>query len=145
MRWLLMKKRDDCIFCKIVAGEIPSTKIYEDDTALAFMDIMPLNKGHLLVIPKEHYDNILEVDPETYGKLYTVIRRMAGAVKEALNPDGMNVLQLNGKAANQVVPHVHLHLVPRWEGDGLTVSAWEPVPGNMEEIAGVAEEIKAKL
>ncbi len=140
-----MKRRDDCIFCKIVAGEIPCTRVYEDDRVLAFMDICPLNKGHLLVIPKEHFEHIGEIDPELYGYLYAVICRLAQATREALQPPGMNVMQLNGKAGNQVVPHVHVHLVPRWEGDGLAICAWEPVAGNKDEIAAHAANIKSKL
>ncbi len=91
------------------------------------MDINPLNKGHLLVVPKDHFNNIQDIDPELYGKLFSILCKIAKAVQAGLNPDGMNVLQLNGRAANQVVPHVHIHLVPRWTGDGLTISDWEPV------------------
>lgn len=140
-----MRTRQDCIFCKIVAGEIPCIKVFEDESALAFMDISPLNKGHLLVIPKEHFETILDVDPPLYGHLASVICRLAKAVNAGLAPEGMNLMQLNGKAGNQVVPHVHLHLVPRWTGDGLTITAWEPVPGDMGHIAAIAEIIKDKL
>jgi histidine triad (HIT) family protein len=140
-----VKTRSDCIFCKIVAGRIPCTKVFEDETALAFMDICPLNKGHLLVIPKEHFDNILEMEPGLYGHLASVLCNLAGAVHTGLHPAGMNVMQLNGKAGNQVVPHVHLHLVPRWENDGLTICAWEPVPGDKNDIEAAAEIIKANL
>lgn len=140
-----MKTDEDCIFCKIVAGRIPCTRVYEDEKALAFMDISPLNKGHLLVIPKEHFGNIMDIDPDLYGRLSGIVCRLSKAVKDALNPDGINVLQLNGEAANQVVPHLHMHLVPRWHGDGLTISAWTPIAGNMEEIAGIADAIKQKL
>ena len=138
-------KKDDCIFCKIAAGEIPCSKVFEDDDALAFMDIAPLTKGHVLVIPKNHFGNILEIDEETYGRLFSVICRIAKAVGAGINPDGMNVLQLNGKAANQVVPHLHIHIVPRWTGDGLSISAWEPVTGDMKDISASAEIIKSKL
>ncbi len=140
-----MKTSEDCIFCKIVAGQIPCARIYEDETVLAFMDIMPLNRGHLLVIPKEHLENIVDAAPQLYGHLASVICKISKAVDAAVKPDGMNVLQLNGKAANQVVPHLHMHIVPRWEGDGLTISAWEPVMGNSEEISATAELIKRKL
>jgi histidine triad (HIT) family protein len=140
-----MSRRDDCIFCKIVAGDIPCIKLYEDDEALVFMDIMPLNKGHLLVIPKEHYNNILEIEPGVYGRLCALVCRLSKAVESALGPDGMNVQQLNGAAANQVVPHLHIHLVPRWEGDGLTISQWDPVPGDNNEITATAEAIKSEL
>jgi histidine triad (HIT) family protein len=140
-----MTTASDCIFCKIVAGHIPCTKVFEDESALAFMDICPLNKGHLLVIPKAHYENILEMDPELYGHLASLICKLAKAVNMSIAPQGMNVMQLNGKAGNQVVPHVHLHLVPRWEGDALTVCAWEPVAGDKDAIAAAANMIRAKL
>lgn len=140
-----MNTRKDCIFCKIVAGEIPCTKVFEDESALAFMDISPLNRGHLLVIPKEHFETILDIDPQLYGHLASLICKLAKVVNAGLSPDGMNLMQLNGKAGNQVVPHVHLHLVPRWTGDGLTISAWEPIPGDMGQIADTAEMIKGKL
>jgi histidine triad (HIT) family protein len=140
-----MKTMKDCIFCRIIAGEIPCTKVFEDDVTLSFMDISPLNKGHILIVPKEHYNTIVEADPELYGHLCGVVCRISKAVQAALNPDGINILQLNGKAANQVVPHLHIHIVPRWHGDGLTISAWEPVPGKMDEITRNAEMVKSKL
>lgn len=140
-----MKSRDDCIFCKIVSGSVPATRIFEDDRAIAFMDISPLNKGHLLVLPKEHFENIFDIDADLYGHLMSIICRLAKAVKAAVKPEGMNVLQLNGKAGNQVVPHLHIHIVPRWSGDGLTLSAWEPIMGDMVEIAATGEAIKSKL
>jgi histidine triad (HIT) family protein len=137
-----MKRDKDCIFCKIADELIPAHKVYEDDRALAFMDICPINKGHLLVIPKEHFRTVLDIEPELYGHLSSVIARLSRAVNAALSPDGLNVLQLNGAAANQVVPHVHVHLVPRWGGDGVTVSAWDPQPGDMNSIAQVADMIR---
>lgn len=140
-----MKKAEDCIFCKIVAGEIPCIKVFEDDRVLAFMDIMPLSKGHILVIPKDHYHNIVEIGPEFYAHIAKITCTISQAVQAALSPDGMNVQQLNGKAANQVVPHLHMHLVPRWQGDGITISEWDPIPGDMAEISETAELIKAKL
>ncbi len=135
----------DCIFCKIVAGEIPSVKVYEDDSVLAFMDINPLNNGHLLIIPKAHAATIHEISEADFLAVMSATHRLAAAVREALNPDGINLLQLNGKAANQVVPHLHVHIVPRWSGDGLTVSQWNLVSGDMERIKGVAEQIQKAL
>lgn len=140
-----MTNSEDCIFCKIVSGQIPGTKVYEDDKVLAFMDIAPLNRGHFLVVPKEHVETITEIDPQLYGHLASVICRLAKATQTAVKPDGMNVMQLNGKAGNQVVPHVHMHLVPRWKNDGLTICAWEPVIGDKVEISAVAEKIKESL
>jgi histidine triad (HIT) family protein len=128
-----------------VAGEIPCKKIIEDETILAFMDISPLNTGHLLVIPREHFEDILEIQPELYGRLFSMAANIAKAVYEVVAPEGMNVMQLNGKAGNQVVPHLHIHLVPRWTGYGLTICAWEPVMGDMEKISALAEQIKSKF
>jgi histidine triad (HIT) family protein len=140
-----MSLNENCIFCKIIAGQIPSIKIYEDQICLAFMDISPLNEGHLLVVPKDHCETILEISPEEYGHLYQTACKLAAIVKNTLNPDGINIMQLNGKAANQVVPHLHVHLVPRWNGDGLTISAWEPIMGDKSQINSVAEKIKSNL
>lgn len=140
-----MRQQEDCVFCKIVGGEIPSIKIFEDESCLAFLDISPLNKGHLLVIPKEHYETILEISPELYGRLASIVAMMAKAIQESIAPDGMNVMQLNGRAGNQVVPHLHIHLVPRWVGDGLTICAWEPVMGDREKIFAAAETIRSKI
>jgi histidine triad (HIT) family protein len=140
-----MKTDANCIFCKIVAGQIPSIKLYEDESAFCFMDINPVSKGHLLVIPKEHYDNVFEIPPEAYGSLYATAAKLASAIKAEIDPDGLTILQLNGKAAGQVVPHVHIHLMPRRTGDGLKVSEWEMVPGNKDEIAALAERLKTKM
>ncbi|OEU46009.1 MAG: histidine triad (HIT) protein [Desulfobacterales bacterium S7086C20] len=135
----------DCIFCKIINGEIPSEKVYEDDKVFAFMDINPLNDGHVLIIPKSHAGTIHEIGEDDFLAVMSATHKLAAAVRKALNPDGINLLQLNGKAANQVVPHLHVHIVPRWSGDGLTVSQWEIVAGNMEKVKNVAEQIKNSL
>jgi len=140
-----MNVRSDCIFCKIVAGVIPCTKLFEDDKVLSFMDISPLNKGHLLVIPKEHYETILDIPPELYGLMALLVCKIAKAVGASLEPHGMNVMQLNGEAGNQVVPHLHMHLVPRWFNDKLTICSWEPVTGDRAEITLAADEIKSKI
>jgi histidine triad (HIT) family protein len=137
--------RDDCIFCKIIAGVIPCTRVYEDDEILAFMDIAPVSPGHALVIPKEHAETLFDMDAAQYGRLYEVACRIAHAIKGSLSPQGLNVMQLNGKAGNQVVPHVHVHLVPRSEGDGLPICAWAPVMGDRDKIAATAELIKSRL
>ena len=140
-----MEHMDDCIFCKIVRGEIPCVKIYEDENTLAFMDIAPLNQGHVLIIPKSHYETILDIEPDVFGWLGKVVARVSKAVQKTLKPDGINVMQLNGKAANQVVPHLHIHVVPRKFGDGLSICAWNPIPGSMDQIKSTAEAIKAYL
>jgi histidine triad (HIT) family protein len=135
----------DCIFCRIAAGEIPATKVYEDDDVLAMADINPITDGHLLIIPKKHATNIFDVDPEVLGRLHRASQRVAAAVKEALKPDGLVVLQLNEPAAGQVVLHYHLHLVPRYRGDGVTSFDWLPQPGDPEKIGATAEKIRAAL
>ncbi len=134
-----------CLFCKLVNGEIPCTKIFENDAVLAFMDINPMNDGHVLVIPKTHGGTILELSETDFLSVMSAVKKVAHAVQEAMNPDGINILQLNGEAANQVVPHLHVHIVPRWADDGLTVSKWEPVPGDMEQIGKFAEQIKKAI
>lgn len=108
----------DCIFCKIVAGTIPSTRVYEDDQTLAFMDIGPVVKGHTLVIPKQHIDPLTAASPETLARLMTVIQKVMRAQIKGLKADGVNVFQANGKAAGQQVPHLHFHVVPRFLTDG---------------------------
>jgi len=108
---------NDCIFCKIVAGELPATKLYEDEDTLSFMDIGPVIKGHALVIPKKHYDPITGTPPEVLQKLITVVQKIAKAQYEGLGADGVNVTQANGAVAGQVVPHIHFHVIPRFEGD----------------------------
>lgn len=135
----------DCIFCKIAAGDIPSVKVYEDDRVFAFMDINPINEGHLLIIPKAHAATIHEIAEADFLAVMSATQKLAAAVKKALDPDGINLLQLNGKAANQVVPHLHVHIVPRWFGDGVTVSQWQLVAGDMEKIKGVAEKIQGEI
>ena len=135
----------DCIFCKIVKGEIPAVKVYEDERVLAFMDINPLNEGHTLVIPKRHAETIFEIDPDDLAAVIKVAQKVANAIQKALNPDGLTIIQLNKKAAGQVVPHLHIHLVPRWENDELKVTRWEPVPGDMERIKEIGNKIKSEV
>ncbi|MCD6214739.1 MAG: HIT family protein [Candidatus Desulfofervidus sp.] len=135
----------DCIFCKIIQGEIPATKVYEDEKVLAFMDINPLNDGHTLVVPKRHAETIFEIDPQDLIATMKVAQRLAIAIKKALNSDGMIVVQLNNKAAGQMVPHLHIHLIPRWENDGLQIGKWEIKPGDIEKIKDIAEKIKKEV
>ncbi len=132
----------DFLFCKIVNGEIPCTKVYENEKVLSFMDISPMSDGHVLVIPKKHGSTILELPETDFLAVMSATKKVAQAVKKALNPDGINILQLNGEAANQVVPHLHVHIVPRWSGDGLTISKWTPVQGDMEQISQFGEKIR---
>ncbi len=111
----------DCIFCKIVKGEIPCNKVYEDDNVLVLLDIAPVNKGHCLVIPKEHHVDIFETPDELLAEMAKVVKKTAIAVKEGVGVEGVNVKINNGKVAGQVVFHHHIHVIPRFEGDGLNL------------------------
>jgi len=137
---------DDCIFCKIIRGEIPSFKVYEDDLVFAFEDINPILPGHTLVIPKNHSKNIWEISEQDLVAVQIASKKIAQGIKEALNVDGIAFMQLNGRAVSQEVMHYHLHLVPRKaDGPPLPFSSWQLKPGNMEEIRTLAEKIKAAI
>ena len=131
--------KNDCIFCAIAAGEIPSFKVYEDDLALAYLDINPFSKGHTLVIPKAHAAGLLDADDKMLSELVLRVKKVAAQVKERLGCDGFNILQNNGEAAGQTVRHIHFHIVPRWNGDPL---AFENSKGDMEELKALAERIR---
>ena len=136
----------DCIFCKIIKGEIPCVKVYEDERVLAFADINPITDGHTLVIPKAHAENIFEIPSEDLMAVASASKKIATAIMEALSAKGVAVLQLNGRAVNQVVMHYHMHLVPR-SGDepALPISGWEMKPGDMERVKAVGEMISSAL
>lgn len=137
-------KKDDCIFCKIAAGEIPSTTIYETGEFKVIFDIAPASKGHALIIPKEHYDNVFSIDAEVASKLFPLATSVAKALKAETNCDGMNLLQNNGAVAGQTVNHFHLHLIPRYEGDGVKL-ACEPGDADKEYLAELAEKVKKRI
>ena len=132
----------DCVFCMIRDGKIPSAKVYDDERTLAFMDINPLTRGHCLVVTKAHAATLYDVEVEDLKAAVATVKKVAGALRKALSPDGLNVLQANGAAAFQSVAHFHLHLIPRWTGDGKGFD-WKIVPGNREEIMGTADRIRA--
>ena len=134
-----------CIFCSIVRGEIPATVVYEDEMVLAFLDIEPIQKGHVLVIPKVHITNLLEVPKELYAPLFRAAQRVARAQKEGLGAHGVNLVQNNGSAAGQVIDHVHLHLIPRFEGDGLQWSGPSNGYKDKTETQETADKIKSVL
>jgi histidine triad (HIT) family protein len=135
----------DCIFCKIVAGEIPAVKVLDEDKVLAFMDINPASRGHMLVIPKSHAENIFEISEADLSAVMDAVKRCAVAVKEAVGAEGITVLQLNGKASDQLVPHLHVHIMPRWENDGMSVSQWDMGKGDPEELEKLARELKQHI
>lgn len=137
---------EDCIFCKIVKGELPSFKVYEDDRTLAFEDINPLAPGHTLMVPKTHAENLFEIPAEDLAALHLASQTVARAIKEALSPVGVAVLQLNGRGVNQLVMHYHLHLVPRAaDGPQLSITEWKLKQGDMDVIQATAEKIAAAL
>jgi histidine triad (HIT) family protein len=134
---------DDCIFCKIIRGEIPCFKVWEDAKTLAFMDINPIAAGHALIIPKFHTPNIYEAPADWMGPTLGSVSRVARAVRDEVAPDGVNILQANGEGAAQSVFHIHFHVIPRALEDGLTMN-WDMVPGDMAEIGALAEKIAAR-
>jgi len=135
---------DDCVFCKMVAGEIPVAKVYEDDAVLAFLDIGPISDGHTLVISKVHCPRVHECDPEVLAGVWARLGRIAGAVAKAMKADGYNVLCNNGRAAGQVVDHLHFHIVPRRTGDGV-FTQWPAYKYTEGRSAEIAEKIRRNL
>ncbi|MFC1505240.1 HIT family protein [Thermodesulfobacteriota bacterium] len=137
---------DDCIFCKIIKGDIPCIKVFENERVLAFADINPISKGHTLLIPKKHAENLWEISEEDLTAIHAASKRVANGIRTALKPVGVAALQLNGRGVNQVVMHYHLHLIPRMEADAeLKMTAWELVPGDMENIKQTGAEIAAAI
>jgi len=137
-----------CIFCQIIEGEIPSAKIYEDEHVYAFMDIMPLTKGHVLLIPKKHIENIYDFTEEDAAQFFKAAPKVANALKDEFTPIGMNLLQNNGSAAGQTVFHYHLHFIPRYdETDGFDLSTWESKQEEFtpEKVQQLAENLRKKL
>ena len=135
--------KDDCIFCKIANGEIPSATVYEDSICRVILDVNPANKGHALIIPKEHFDNIYSMD-ETAAKIFTIATEVAKAQKAELNPDGLNILQNNGEAAGQTVFHFHMHLVPRYIKDNVTMT-WIPGKADTEELSALSKALRKRI
>lgn len=135
---------DDCIFCKMVAGEIPVVKVYEDEAVLAFLDIGPISDGHTLVIPKVHCGKVHECDPQVLADVWSRLGRIAGAIARAMKADGYNVLCNNGRAAGQIVDHLHFHIVPRGTGDGV-FTQWPAHKYPEGRSAEIAEKIRRNL
>jgi histidine triad (HIT) family protein len=130
----------DCIFCKIIAGEIPGQIVQEDERTVAFMDINPATRGHALVVPRRHSRDLLEIDPEDLQATALSAQRLARAATERLGADGVNLLNSCGRAAWQTVFHFHIHVIPRYEGDPLRLP-WVPAPGDAAEIAAAARAL----
>ena len=140
-------KDENCIFCKIANGEIPSNTIYEDDMFRVILDNGPATRGHALVLPKEHYADLYEISDETAAAAMIVARKMALTMKKKLHCEGLNLIQNNGERAGQTVSHFHIHLIPRYEGDNAGIAAWKQ--GTLEDavkeqiIESVTAELKA--
>ena len=139
-----MTASPECIFCKIVAGEISCFKLYEDGLTLAFMDINPFNEGHALAIPKAHHKDLYSADPDAVSAAMKTAQKVARAVNAAFAPDGLNIVQANGPAAGQSVFHIHFHIFPRGAEDGAAMN-WGLNPGNMEEVERNADKIRKAM
>ncbi len=139
-----MSADPSCVFCRIVAGTIPSHKLCEDARSFAFLDINPANRGHALVIPKAHAPNLVASDDADLAAVMATIRRVAAAIEKVVKPDGFNLLQANGPGAAQSVLQFHMQVVPRKMNDGLMMN-WALVPGDHKELAALAAEIRAAL
>lgn len=133
-------KNENCIFCKIANGEIPSKTLYEDDLFRVILDLGPATKGHALIVPKEHFANLYELPDETAAQAMILAKKMAALMKDRLGCDGLNVIQNNGETAGQTVFHFHMHLIPRYEDDSQKIG-WEPGKPKEEEL----EEIRKRI
>ena len=134
----------NCIFCKIANGESPSTTLYEDEDFRVILDLGPATRGHALLLPKEHYQDLFALDDETASKVLVTAKKVAGKIKKAMGADGFNLVQNNGEAAGQTVFHFHVHVIPRYEG-GPVIAGWEPGKEDPEVLAETAEKIKDAL
>ncbi len=133
-------KDQNCIFCKIANGEIPSTTVYEDESFRVIFDIAPASFGHAIILPKNHAADIYEVSEEDASKIFVVAKKVATALKQVLHCDGVNILQNNGVIAGQTVFHLHVHIIPRYKDDTVTIS-WKPGEANIEELKKTIEKI----
>ena len=137
-------KKEDCIFCKIANGEIPSKTLYEDGDFRVILDLGPATRGHALILPREHADNLYELPEDTAAKVFVLAKKMATKMTEKLHCDGLNIVQNNGEAAGQTVMHLHFHIIPRYNNDSVNIG-WQPMKPSSDELAATAELIKEKL
>jgi histidine triad (HIT) family protein len=131
----------DCLFCKIIAGELPSQNVAEDERTVSFMDINPATRGHALVVPRNHVPNLLEIDSEDLNAVAAAAKRLAARATERLGADGVNLLNACGSTAWQTVFHFHIHVIPRYHDDPLRLP-WIPAPGDADEIAAAAQQLR---
>ena len=135
---------NDCIFCKIAKGEIPSATVYEDDDFRVIMDISPASEGHMIILPKEHAANVYELSDETASKIYVLAKKLATALKDELDCDGINILQNNGEAAGQTVFHLHMHIIPRYYSDDISIR-WNQGKSDTDSLTELAKSIGQRL
>ena len=135
---------DNCIFCKIANGDIPSETVYEDERFRVILDLAPAAKGHALILPKDHFVNLYEIDDDVLAGVSLLAKKVARAMKEGLKCDGLNIVQNNGELAGQTVFHYHMHVIPRYEDDGQVIG-WKPGESTPEGQAKIAEKIRAGL
>ncbi|MBE5874469.1 MAG: HIT family protein [Lachnospiraceae bacterium] len=133
-------KKDDCIFCKIAAGEIPSKTIYEDELFRVILDLGPATKGHALILPKDHADNLFKLPDDTAGKVLVLAKKLATQMKEKLGCDGLNLVQNNGEEAGQTVKHFHMHMIPRYKNDGQRIG-WKPGEPTQDELESIKNQM----
>ena len=138
-------KQDNCIFCKIANGEIPTNTIFEDEDFRVFMDVAPATKGHALVVPKNHYADIYEIEPEVLGKAAKVAQKVIKHATKVLGCEGYNLMQNNGEVSGQTVFHFHLHMIPRYENmDNTNLLSWTPGTSTSEELKELSESLKVQ-
>jgi histidine triad (HIT) family protein len=135
---------DNCIFCKIAGGQLPANIVYEDEKLMAIMDAFPATKGHVLIIPKAHAENLYDLPEPTAAAVLPLAQKVTAKIRSVLEPEGINIIQNNGKAAGQVVFHYHLHIIPRYQGDGVVIKNTVPYPSTPEERAQIANALTSQ-
>ncbi len=138
-------KKEDCIFCKIAAGEIPSETVYEDEHFRAILDLGPAAKGHTLILPKEHFEDVTVLEEPYMSKVLPLAAKIGAAMKKELGCEGFNLVQNNGEAAGQTVHHFHMHVIPRYASSTAVIASWEPGTASKEELAETADAIRKGL
>lgn len=136
---------DRCVFCDIISGKLSGHVIYEDKLIFAIMDIRPLNIGHVLVMPKRHYEKIFDINEKLASELMKVTWKISNGMNKILEPDGINILQNNGRVANQTIPHLHIHVIPRKHNDGLNIGRWSAQSSDPESLSLIAQQLRLVL
>jgi histidine triad (HIT) family protein len=143
-QWRVIMVKDDCIFCKLANGVIPTNSLYEDDVVRVIFDASPASKGHVLIIPKQHFDNVYSLDDDTAAHIFKVAVKVAGTLKDVLNLEGLNIVQNNGEIAGQTVFHFHMHIIPRYKGDTVNVG-WKPGKIDEATVKQIQEDFYDKV